>query len=146
MTFEIVIPDGAVSGNEERRGFVRHSELIRFGNEEAKRGSIVEDSNVEPVGRFALRVEKFDFYAVAMIGSDGMNAMPWVAFVNVVRLQSLEFGSLRQIDAIERELHWRWFDDLFVPAGKGVAQFSLIEEEFESNGAVRAWDARIGER
>src|SRR5436190_2030770 len=88
MAFEIVIPDGAVSGNEERRCFVRHSELIRFGHEETKRGSIVEDANFEPIGRFALRMEKFDFDSIAMVGCDGMNAAPWVAFINVVRLQS----------------------------------------------------------
>src|SRR6266567_6363566 len=80
---EIVMPHGAVAGNNERRRFIGNPRVLGRGNNESKGSRIVENADVQHVSRAAPLVVEREFCAVAMICGTGVNAVPRIALFNL---------------------------------------------------------------
>ena len=108
MTFEIVIPDGAVGRQDEGCGFVRHMRAIAFGNDLAKRNAVVERPRLdrEP----AIAADKCERRGIEMIGGRRMNAAPGIGFIRATCRDCGEGRFAREINAVHGELERRRFN------------------------------------
>ena len=127
---EIFTVDGAAGRNGERGALVRDSGLRGAGSDEPEGDGIVEGADLEHAGSFAFFVDEREFRAVAVIGDNGMDAVPWVSFLDLIRLGAPGFHALGQVNAVGSELHGRGFDDRLILIANREFQSALVERRF----------------
>src|SRR5947207_530831 len=139
MALEVVIPDGGLGGEHERRRLIRHSAALS-GNDPAEADPAVEDAHLQRVGGAARRVPEGDARALEAVDRLSMHAAPGKALVPLVRFYLAHRGTLREVDAVHEKAEGRRLDHGRPPEGDSEAQLGLVALEQKLNGAVRTRD------
>jgi len=139
MALEVVIPDGGLGGEHERRRLIRHSAALS-GNDPAEADPAVEDAHLQRVGGAARRVPEGDARALEAVDRLSMHAAPGKALVPLVRFHLAHRRTLREVDAVHEKAEGRRLDHGRPPEGDSEAQLGLVALEQKLNGAVRTRD------